>query len=271
MTKEKIFQELLATEGVDPAILSYLGDLREDPTMPIEDFLESCRQLGVISEDSSSVGSNESGILTMRKVPLDNMYAERMENQYFRELFSRKKSTKDESLDGEVILALKGETPVAAIWYTDEPSVTYDGCVYLDMMYVGRNERGKRIGAKLIVEMIENCPSQRSVVTFAWSKAREFYERIGFLSTGVIHRVNHKRGVETFEHMVLPTSFDAFWRFSDGHDMAISEYVQELEVGDEVKQILLSEEDSLTIGRPSTNPFTVALYGAAKINHSNKQ
>lgn len=260
------FIERLAVEPVDPAILDYLQELAEDSDLDWDDFFNSCRTLGLDPHNySGTANSAQSNNFSVHLASLGDTYVRRMEDQYFRELFKRPKSDEEDSSieHGEVLVGFRGESPVGALWFADEPTETYSGYGYLDMLFVRGDERGKGIGAKLILDLLGHLPEGRSIATYAWSESFAFYRKLGFLDSGIQYQ---KEG-ETFSHMVLPTSYCVFWNWADGDPCSIQKYVRRLSLPKKVKGIILGQNEQLTTGELDINPFTAALYTAAKVPH----
>ncbi len=212
--------------------------------------------------------------ITIEEATPDDDLVHRLEDLYYRELFGRKKSSKDHTLETEVLIGKDQHRLAAALWYAIEPTREYKKCVYLDMLYVGNDYRKTGISTKLLLNLLAHTPEDHSIITYAWKPVIDFYRRHGFLSTD---EESIKVG-QSFLKMVLPLTKSSFERYCrekadvgnyfDAYDELITEddpifnpeYLSHFV--DAVASLTPEQEQDF-----SQNPFTALLYHRAKQPH----
>jgi len=220
------------------------------------------------------VKANGRKVFTIEEMAQYEELVRRLETLYYRELFGRKPSEHDHKLENEVLVGKDDKQLAGAIWYAVEPTLAYNKCVYLDMIFVGNEYRKTGLGTQLMFNLLAQTPEDHSIITYAWKPVIDFYRRHGFLSTDE----ESTKGGQLFLKMVLPLtkkSFDKYCRekaqvgnYFDAYDELITEDDPIFNF-DYLSRFVncvanLTPELEQDYGK---NPFTALLYHRAKQEH----
>jgi len=195
----------------------------------------------------------------------------KLENRYYRELFGRVYHPElDESLANEVLVARANGEVAGALWYAPEPSPSYRGYKYLDILYVLPEQRGEKVGTYLLLALLKKSPQKMSLITFAWSNSVEFYATHGFLRT---EQMEEKEG-QHFQKMILPLTPECLNLHSEEMQVTpYDQYTELVEKGSYAPDFLTRFQQQVRKGSERVfqdleqNPSTVFIYRKAGQKH----